>query len=73
MKVHEYNAEQRRSKQQFLKVGEVAQELNVGARSVWRLIEAGRLHTHRFGNSTRVMRQDLDAYIERSSRQRQSR
>ena len=39
MKVHEYNGEQRRSKQQFLKVGEVAQELNVGERSVWRLIE----------------------------------
>jgi excisionase family DNA binding protein len=68
MKVHEGNAEQRRSKQQFLKVVEVAQELNVGERSVWRLIESVELYTYRFGNSTRVKRQDLDAYIERSRR-----
>jgi excisionase family DNA binding protein len=60
--------EQRLAKSQFLKVPEVAEELNVGERSAWRLIEDGELPTHRFGNSTRVKREDLDEYIRRSRR-----
>jgi excisionase family DNA binding protein len=56
------------SKCQFLKVPEVAGELNIGERSVWRLIEDEELPTFRFGNSTRVKREDLDAYIRRSRR-----
>ena len=58
--------EERCAEQQFLKVREVAEELNVGERSVWRLIEDEKLPTHRFGNSTRVKREDLDEYIRRS-------
>ena len=50
----------------FLKVGEVAAELNLGERSVWRLIEDGELPTYRFGHSRRVRQDDLDAYISRS-------
>jgi excisionase family DNA binding protein len=53
---------------QFLKVPEVAEELNVRERSVWRLIEDKELPTYRFRNSTRVKREDLDAYINRSRR-----
>jgi excisionase family DNA binding protein len=57
---------QRRSNRRFLKVSEVAEELNVGQRSVWRLIEDEELPTYHFGNSTRVLRDYLDAYIQRS-------
>ena len=64
--MNEGKSEQRRSSKQFLKVPEVAEELNVGERSVWRLIEDEELPTHRFGNSTRVKREDLDEYIRRS-------
>ena len=59
---------QRRSNRRFLKVSEVADELNIGERSAWRLIEAEKLPTYRFGNSTRIKPEELDAYIERSRR-----
>jgi excisionase family DNA binding protein len=61
--VREEKPRGRRSKQQFLKVPEVAEELNIGERSAWRLIEDEELPTYRFGHSTRVKREDLDAYI----------
>jgi excisionase family DNA binding protein len=50
---------------QFLKVSEVAEDLNIGERSAWRLIKNEKLPTYRFGNSTRIKRKDLDAYIKR--------
>jgi excisionase family DNA binding protein len=47
---------------------EVADELGISERSAWRLVEHGELSVHQFGASTRVKREDLDAYIERSRR-----
>jgi excisionase family DNA binding protein len=57
-----------RSNGNYLKISEVAEELNIGVRSVWRLIEEKELPKYRFCGSTRVKRGDLDAYIERSRR-----
>jgi excisionase family DNA binding protein len=54
----------------FLTVPEVAEELRISERSVWRLIEEGELPAHKFGSSTRVKREDLDSYIERCRRHR---
>jgi excisionase family DNA binding protein len=50
----------------FLTVPEVARELGISERSVWRLIEMGELSPHRFGAATRIKREELDAYVERS-------
>jgi excisionase family DNA binding protein len=49
---------------------EVADELGISERSAWRLVELGELPVYHFGACTRVKREDLDAYIERSRRQR---
>ena len=54
----------------FLTVREVADELGKSERSVWRLIEDGELPVDKFGSSTRVKREDLDAYIERCRHRR---
>ena len=60
----ECEPQQKRPNPQFLKVAEVAEELNIGERSAWRLIENRKLPAYHFGNSTRVKREDLKAYIE---------
>lgn len=52
----------------FLSVREVAEELGISERSAWRLVEQGELPVHEFGGSTRVKREDLDAYVERCRR-----
>lgn len=52
----------------FLSVREAAEELGKSERSGWRLVEQGELPVHEFGGSTRVKRDDLDAYIARSRR-----
>jgi excisionase family DNA binding protein len=49
----------------FLKIAEVAEELNKSERSVWRLIEGGELPSYLFGDSRRVSREDLHEYINR--------
>jgi len=49
----------------FLKIPEVAEELNKSVRSVWRLIEEGELRSHLFRDSRRVSREDLYEYINR--------
>ena len=54
----------------FLSIREVADELGISERSVWRLIEESGLPVHKFGASTRVKREDLDAYIERCRHRR---
>lgn len=54
--------------EKFLKIREVADELGISERSVWRLIEDDELPTHRFGSSTRIKRSDLDDYIKRCRR-----
>jgi excisionase family DNA binding protein len=54
----------------FLSIREVAEELGISERSAWRLVEQGELPVHQFGSSTRVKREDLDAYIERCRRRR---
>lgn len=53
-------------RKKFLKIPEVAEELNYGVRKVWREIEIEELKVHRFGKSTRVARDDLDDYIRRA-------
>ena len=52
----------------FLTIRQVADELGISERSVWRTIEDGDLPTHKFGSSTRIRRSDLDDYIKRSRR-----
>ena len=59
-----------RKGQRFLTIRQVAEELGVSERSVWRLVEDDELPTHSFGSSTRIKREDLDAYIERCRRRR---
>lgn len=58
--------EQNGPKRRFLSMRGVAAELGISERSAWRLIEKGELPVHRFGASTRVKREDLDAYIMKS-------
>ena len=53
----------------FLTIRQVAVELGISERSVWRLIEDGDLPTHKFGSSTRIRQSDLDDYIKRSRRE----
>jgi excisionase family DNA binding protein len=52
----------------FLKVEQIARELNVSDKHVRRLIARGELASHRFGDVVRVARKTLDQYIERSRR-----
>ncbi len=58
-------------RKRFLNIREVAEELGVSERSAWRLVEQGELPVHQFGASTRVKREDLDAYIERCRRKQE--
>jgi excisionase family DNA binding protein len=58
-------------RKRFLSLRDVADELGISERSAWRLVEQGELPVHQFGASTRVKREDLDAYIERCRRRRQ--
>ena len=53
-------------KKTFLTVPEVADELGISERHVWRLIEEKELKAHHFGGATRISRDDLDDYIRRS-------
>lgn len=51
---------------QLLTVREVASRLSVSVRTVWRLIEQGKLRTRRIGNATRVEADHLDGFIDES-------
>lgn len=62
------NTPRQPTRKQFLTVSEVAQELGISERSVWRLIEQGVLPVYNFGGSTRIKRADLDTYIAQSKR-----
>jgi excisionase family DNA binding protein len=55
-------------RRRFANMREVAEELGISERSAWRLVGQGELPSHQFGNSTRIKREDLDAYIDRSRR-----
>jgi len=57
-------------RRRFLNMREVAEELGLSERTAWRLVEQGELPVHQFGASTKVKREDLDVYIERSRRHR---
>jgi excisionase family DNA binding protein len=46
-------------------VAQVAQELDLSERTIWRFIRARMIAVHKFGNSTRVKREDLDGFISR--------
>ncbi len=59
-------------RKRFLSMREVAEELGISERSAWRLVEQGELPVHQFGASTRVKREDLDAYIERCRRRKEA-
>lgn len=48
----------------LLKVPEVARELSISKRSVWRLIAAEQLTVVRIGRSVRVTRSSLTEFIE---------
>lgn len=49
---------------QLLTVREVASRLSVSVRTVWRLIEQGKLRTRRIGNTTRIEAAHLDDFID---------
>ena len=53
------------SKGEFLTIPQVAKELAISARSVWRLIEKQQLARYQFGASTRIRREDLEKFIAR--------
>ncbi len=63
MKRSEIRGSSRLSTSRFLSVDDVAYELNVSRRSVWRWIKGELLSVYRFGGVTRVRRGDLDAFI----------
>jgi len=65
--------ESKSPRRKFLTIPEAAEELNIGERSVWRLIKDGKLPTYHFGDSTRIKREDLDAYVERCRKLRNQR
>lgn len=56
------------NRKKFLTIRQVAEELGVSERSVWRRIEDEELPRYQFGSSTRVKREDLDAYIDKNRR-----
>lgn len=56
----------------FLTIPDVADELGLSERSVWRKISEGQLPVHHFGAATRISREDLDDYAARSRRCRSS-
>ena len=47
----------------MLRVGEVAQQLRLAPRSLWRLIDRGELKVHRFGRAVRISPADLAAFV----------
>jgi excisionase family DNA binding protein len=55
-------------RKRFLRMREVAEELGISERSAWRLVAQGELPVHQFGASTRIKREDLDAYVQRCRR-----
>jgi excisionase family DNA binding protein len=50
-------------KVRFFTVEQVADSLNLSARSVWRLIGDQKLPVHRFGRAVRIAEADLRAFI----------
>ena len=48
----------------LLTYGQAAKELQVSARTVWSLVDDGRLRAVRFGHTVRIDRVDLEAFIE---------
>lgn len=47
----------------LLTIKAVAIKLSVSQRTVWRLVSEGRLTCVRLGGSTRVRREDLEAFV----------
>ena len=46
----------------MLTINDVAEELNLSAKTIRRKVESGELHVHRFGRALRVALEDLAAY-----------
>ena len=51
----------------FYTVKETAQHLRLCEKQIRRLIERGELPAYRFGAAVRIKKQDVDAYVQRSS------
>jgi excisionase family DNA binding protein len=51
----------------FYTVKETAQHLRLCEKQIRRLIEHGELPAYRFGAAIRIKKQDVDAYVQRSS------
>ena len=47
-----------------LTVAEVAKTVRVSERTVWRELKAGRLRGTRFGGQWRILKRDLEAYLD---------
>jgi len=54
-----------RSKRPLLTIPNTADRLNVSTRTVWRLIDAGKLPVIRIGRSKRIAEEDLEEAIEK--------
>lgn len=54
--------------EQFLTTDEVLDRLNINQRTIYRLINSGKLPAYRVGRQWRVRRSDLDAFLKRNSR-----
>jgi excisionase family DNA binding protein len=53
---------------QMLRVPEVAEQLSLSAKTVYRLIERGKLGHHKIGHAVRVSAKQLAEFIEESER-----
>ena len=51
----------------FYTVKETAQHLRLCEKQIRRLVERGELPAYRFGAAVRIKKQDVDAYVQRSS------
>ena len=51
----------------FYTVKETAHHLRLCEKQIRRLIERGELPAYRFGAAVRIKKQDVDAYVQRSS------
>jgi len=57
---------QQRKETRFLTVDQVADELGLSTRSVWRLIATKELVPNHFGGAVRISRDELEDYVRRS-------
>jgi len=53
--------------EEFYTVGELGEMLKVSRKTIYRLVESGRLLPHRIGGQLRFRRDDIEAYFDEAS------